>query len=75
MNLLSTVTPAKNVQYFTGLLYFSKFDKCDVKSHSHKVTGRNLTGLFFNRPITVALFRRMNLGHTVILRCDFVEAL
>ena len=40
MNLLSTVTPGKNVQYFTGLLYFSKFDRCDVKSHLHKVTGR-----------------------------------
>ena len=33
--LLSAVTPGKNVQYFTGLLYFSKFDKCDVKSHLH----------------------------------------
>ena len=39
MNLLSTVTPDKNVQYFTGLLYFSKFDKCDLKYHLHKVTG------------------------------------
>ena len=55
MNLLSTVTPGKNVQYFTGLLYFSKFDKRDVKSHLHKVTGRNLTDLFLNRPITVPL--------------------
>ena len=49
MKLLSAVSPGKNVQYFTGLLYFSKFDKCDVKSHLHKVTG-----LFLNRPITVA---------------------
>ena len=44
----------KNPQYFIGPLYFSKFDKCDVKSHLHKVTGRNLTGHFFNRPSTVA---------------------
>ena len=51
MNLLSTVTPTKNVQYFTGLLYFSKFDKCDIKSHLRKVTGQ-----FFNRPITVPRF-------------------
>ena len=43
MNCLQ-LPPAKNVQYFTGLLYFSKFDKCDVKSHFHKVTGRNLRG-------------------------------
>ena len=56
MNLLSAVTPAKNVQYFTGLLIFLQFDKCDVISHLHTVTGRNLTGQFFNRPITVALF-------------------
>ena len=32
-----------------------QFDKCDVVSHLHTVTGRNLTGPFFNRPITVAL--------------------
>ena len=38
--LLSAVTPGKNVQYFTSPLYFSKFDKCDVKSHLHEVTGR-----------------------------------
>ena len=40
MNLLSAVTPGKNVQYFTVLLCFSKFDKCEVKSHLHNVTGR-----------------------------------
>ena len=50
MNLLSTVTHGKkNVQYFTGRLNFSKFDKCDVKSYLHKVTEpkitcQNLTG-------------------------------
>ena len=38
--------PAINLQCFIGLLYFSKVDKCDVKSHLHNVTGRNLTGLF-----------------------------
>ena len=37
---------AKKVQYFTGLLYFSKFDKCCNRPKK--------TGLFFNRPITVA---------------------
>ena len=31
---------AKNVQYFSGLLYFSKFDKCDAIPHLHKVTGK-----------------------------------
>ena len=30
-------------------------EKCDVIPHLHKVTGRILTGQFFNRPITVAL--------------------
>ena len=44
MNLLSAVTPGKNVQYFTGLLIFLQFDKCDVISHLHTATGRNLTG-------------------------------
>ena len=43
-----------NSQSITGLLYFSKFEKCDAIPYLHKVTGRNLTGQFFNRPITVA---------------------
>ena len=46
--------PAKNVRYFNSLLIFLQFDKCDVISHLHTATGRNLTGQFFNRPITVA---------------------
>ena len=44
----------KNPQYINGLLYFSKFEKCDAIPHLHKVTGRILTGQLFNRPITIA---------------------
>ena len=51
----NAVTPGKNSQYINGLLYFPKFEKCDAIPHLHIVTGRILTGQFFNRPITVAL--------------------
>ena len=44
MNLLSTVTPGNKSSMFHWPIIFSKFDKCDVKSHLHKVTGQNLTG-------------------------------
>ena len=55
MNVMSTVTPGKKCSIFHYWpVIFSKFDKCDLKSHLYKVTGRNLTGLFFYRPITVA---------------------
>ena len=46
MNLLSAVTPGKMLNKFTGLLIFLQFDKCNVISHLHTVTGRNLTGQF-----------------------------
>ena len=36
----NAVTPEKgNPQYINGLLYFSKFEKCDAIPHLHKVTG------------------------------------
>ena len=41
MNFLSA---AKYAQYFTGLLFISKFDKRDVISHLYMVTGQILTG-------------------------------
>ena len=43
MDLLSADTPAKYAQYFTDLLFISKFDKRDVISHLYTVTGQNLT--------------------------------
>ena len=37
----NAATPGKkNAQYINGLLYFSKFEKCDAISHLHKVTVR-----------------------------------
>ena len=39
MNLLSTVTPAKMFSISLACYILQKFDKCDVKSHLHKVTG------------------------------------
>ena len=55
MNLLSAVTPGKKCSIFHWSVNFLPFDKCGVISHLHMATGRNLTGQFFNRPITVAL--------------------
>ena len=67
MNVLYTVTTGKNFQYFSGRLYLSKFDKCDANTHLHKVTGRNLTGHFFNRLITM--------GPKSLMRITFVACL
>ena len=59
--------------------YFLQFDKCDVISHLHTVTGRNLTGQIFNRPITMARSslgqkreREKNYGRKIILTCSFI---
>ena len=40
VNLLSAVTPGKYAQYFTGQVFISSFDKRDVISHLHMVTGQ-----------------------------------
>ena len=50
MNLLSAVSPVKKCSIFHWPVIFLQFD---VISHLHTVTGRNLTGQFFNRLITV----------------------
>ena len=56
MNLLSAVTPGKKCSIFHWPVILLQFD---VISHLHTVTGRNLTGQFFNRPITVALLKQI----------------
>ena len=57
--------------------YFLQFDKCDVISHLHTVTGRTLTGNIFNRPITVARSslgqKRAITGRNNILTCPFIR--
>ena len=40
--------------------YFSKFDKYDVISHLHTVTGRNLIGQFFSKLIAITHLKAYN---------------
>ena len=70
MNLLSAVTPGKKCSIFHWPVIFLQFDKCDVIFHLHTVTGRNLTGQFFNRPITVAEFENNTVTAELWFRLD-----
>ena len=57
MNLISTVTPGKKIPNISLACYIFQ-NLINVTSNLiciKKITGRNLTGQFFNRPITMAL--------------------